>query len=262
MKSLSIHISIPKPCHEQWDGMTTTERGAFCQSCQTEVIDFSAMTDREVIEYLSKNKAGCGRFRNDQLNTNLSIASVENGVFKWRALFFGFLSFISFKNVNASSVYTLDTFSHTNKKTVSDTTLTMPSNDSIQINGKVLDEKGEPMIGATIILVGTGSNNNIGTATDLNGNFLLELDRNIVKHSSHQIEVRFVGFLSKFVSITNESNQLYTVKYDEKDVRIMGGMEPIIIHNHYIPSQKIRYWFRHAFRIRPHKRNTSVTGRF
>lgn len=103
MSRPSIHISITKPCHEQWDTMTATERGAFCQSCQTEVIDFSIMTDREVVEYLSKNKTGCGRFRNDQLNTNLTIPSMEKGLFKWKALLLGFLSFISIKNLVAQS---------------------------------------------------------------------------------------------------------------------------------------------------------------
>ena len=262
MSHPSIHISIPKPCHEQWDGMTATERGAFCQSCQTEVIDFSIMTEREVVEYLSKNKTGCGRFRKDQLNTNLIIPSVENGVFKWRALFFGFLSFISFKNVKANSAYTPNTYSHTNNKTFSDTTLAMPLNDSIQIGGKVLDEKGEAMIGANIILIGTGNNSKIGTATDLNGNFSLKLDRNTIKHSSHNIEVRHIGFQSKIVSITNESSQYYTIKYEAKDELVKGGMEPIIVYNHHSASQKIRYFFRHTFRIHPHKQDTTVKGRF
>ena len=120
VKPHSIHISIPKPCQEQWDGMTATERGAFCQSCQTEVIDFSTMTDREVVEYLSKNKTGCGRFRNDQLNTNISIPAVENGVFKWRALLLGFLSLISVKPLFASNKI-LIAKSDTSTKIISDT---------------------------------------------------------------------------------------------------------------------------------------------
>ena len=262
MSRPSIHISIPKPCHEQWDGMTATERGAFCQSCQTEVIDFSTMTDREVVEYLSKNKTGCGRFRNDQLNTNLVIPSVENGVFKWRALFFGFLSFISFKSMKASSVYTPKTYSYTSNKSFSDTTISVQANDSIKISGKVLDEKGEAMVGASIILIGTGGNSNIGTATDLNGNFSLKIDRNTIKHSSHNIEVRYVGFQSKFVSITKESSQYYTIKYESKDELVKGGMEPIIIYNHHSAAQKIRYWFRHTFRIHPQRKDTTINGRF
>ena len=83
--------------------MTSTKGGAFCQSCQTEVIDFSAMTDREVVEYLEKHKTGCGRFRKDQLNTNLTIPKLDNGIFRWRALALSFLSLISIKNLVAQS---------------------------------------------------------------------------------------------------------------------------------------------------------------
>jgi hypothetical protein len=105
MSRTSIHISIPQPCHESWDSMDKTERGAFCHSCQKEVIDFSAMTDREVIEYLSKNKLSCARYRTDQLNTKLTIPKVDNGMFRWRALFLSFLSLISIKNIIAQSSY-------------------------------------------------------------------------------------------------------------------------------------------------------------
>jgi hypothetical protein len=93
----SIYISIPTPCHEDWHNMNATERGAFCHSCQKEVIDFSAMTDREIIAYLEKHQTGCGRFREDQLDTKLTIPKVENGVFRWRALMLGILPIISTK---------------------------------------------------------------------------------------------------------------------------------------------------------------------
>ena len=101
MNRKSIHISIPTPCHELWDRMDATERGTFCHNCQKEVIDFSAMTDREVVEYLSKHKDGCGKFRNDQLNTTLTIPKIENGFLKWKALAFGFLSLLTFKGAFA-----------------------------------------------------------------------------------------------------------------------------------------------------------------
>ena len=103
LKYKSIHIAIPSPCHESWDKMDKTERGAFCHSCQKEVIDFSAMTDREVIEYLSKNKLGCSRFRADQLDRNITIARVDNGKFRWRALALSLLSLVSIKNIMAQS---------------------------------------------------------------------------------------------------------------------------------------------------------------
>jgi hypothetical protein len=35
-------ISINEPCHEDWATMTETQKGAFCQKCALEVIDFTA----------------------------------------------------------------------------------------------------------------------------------------------------------------------------------------------------------------------------
>lgn len=64
-----LQISIPEPCHENWNEMTPTERGAFCKLCAKDVVDFTKMTDDEVQYYLL-NKAGekvCGKFNNHQL---------------------------------------------------------------------------------------------------------------------------------------------------------------------------------------------------
>jgi len=124
MKYKSIHISIPTPCHESWDSMDATERGAFCHSCQKEVIDFSAMTDREVIEYLASHQTGCGRFRKDQLDTMLTIPKIDNGAFRWRALFLSVLSLLSLKNIMAQT---------DNKTAIAQTSKSKtPQKDSVQ----------------------------------------------------------------------------------------------------------------------------------
>ena len=69
----NILLQVPEPCHEDWKNMTAIEQGRFCQSCQKTVTDFSLMTDKEILLYLSnKGIAVCGRFTNDQLNRNLA----------------------------------------------------------------------------------------------------------------------------------------------------------------------------------------------
>ncbi len=70
-----ISLSIPKPCHENWDAMTPVEKGRFCGSCEKQVIDFSKMTDRQVAEFFKKPSTGsvCGRFMNDQLGRDFEI---------------------------------------------------------------------------------------------------------------------------------------------------------------------------------------------
>ena len=70
--SRSLHLSIPEPCHEGWDKMSQVEKGRFCQSCQKTVVDFSQMSDNEVIEYISKaSTQTCGHFYTDQLERSL-----------------------------------------------------------------------------------------------------------------------------------------------------------------------------------------------
>lgn len=63
-------ISIPKPCHEDWNKMTPDAKGAFCGSCQKSVYDFSQKTDEEIIEVFEKEEKGkvCGRFTPAQLS--------------------------------------------------------------------------------------------------------------------------------------------------------------------------------------------------
>ncbi|WP_345058675.1 hypothetical protein [Hymenobacter glaciei] len=46
-------ISIPKPCSENWDAMTPTTAGRYCSRCQTEVVDFTRMTDAEVMAFMT-----------------------------------------------------------------------------------------------------------------------------------------------------------------------------------------------------------------
>jgi len=66
-----LKISIPTPCHENLSLMDKTENGKFCLSCQKEVIDFTKMTDEEIVLYFDKKKSGaakvCGTFRVDQV---------------------------------------------------------------------------------------------------------------------------------------------------------------------------------------------------
>lgn len=63
-------ISIPKPCHEDWNKMTPDAKGAFCASCQKSVYDFSKKTDEEIIAVFEKEEKGkvCGRFTPAQLS--------------------------------------------------------------------------------------------------------------------------------------------------------------------------------------------------
>ena len=72
-------ISIPEPCHENWADFTPTQKGAFCGSCQIDVVDFSNKTPDEIKAILKENagKHMCGRFRKSQLN------ELNNEFYQW-----------------------------------------------------------------------------------------------------------------------------------------------------------------------------------
>ena len=80
----STQLEIPKPCHEDWDEMTPGAQGRFCGSCQKTVVDFSLMSDQQVLEYFSITHGNiCGRFANDQLNRSLEeVKNIKKS--KWR----------------------------------------------------------------------------------------------------------------------------------------------------------------------------------
>lgn len=73
------------------------------------------------------------------------------------------------------------------------------------ITGKVVDARGESIIGANIIEVGTPSN---GTITDVNGKFTLQVNHDAT------IKVSFIGYLSQTISTAGRSNFTITLAED------------------------------------------------
>lgn len=64
-----IQIAIENPCHEDWNNMAPETQGRFCHSCEKIVIDFSQMSDSEILQFFNKPKTEkiCGRFKSEQL---------------------------------------------------------------------------------------------------------------------------------------------------------------------------------------------------
>lgn len=67
-------------------------------------------------------------------------------------------------------------------------------NTAIQIKGKIIDDKGQPLMGATILVKGT----DLGTKSDLNGTFSINAEPNST------LIISFVGFESTEVKIGNQ----------------------------------------------------------
>ncbi len=69
----SIKITIPEPCHEDWNKMTPTEQGKFCAQCSKEVFDFTNASDEELYKKVQAGASLCGRFKKDQLDREIKL---------------------------------------------------------------------------------------------------------------------------------------------------------------------------------------------
>lgn len=63
-----------------------------------------------------------------------------------------------------------------------------------QVSGRVVDERNEPLIGATVQVAGTS----IGTVSDVNGNFNLTIPA-----SGGSLQISYVGFVQQVIPISN-----------------------------------------------------------
>lgn len=67
-----VQMRIPTPCHEDWNRMEPNEKGRHCLSCQKTVVDFTIMSDAEIVQYMKEAKGNvCGRLRAGQMNRDL-----------------------------------------------------------------------------------------------------------------------------------------------------------------------------------------------
>lgn len=198
MKVHSLYLSIPTPCHEDWDKMTPTEKGRHCQSCEKEVVDFSLLSDQQILDLFAKNKKGlCGRFRSDQLDRQMFLKPVGKSSPWVKA---GLLA--------ASVLLAVPTMGQQPEKAKIEQvekqiTNTKPGK---QVTGRVLDTKGEPLIGASILVKSTAS----GTATDMEGFFKINL-----KTGRDTIVVSYTGFETKEVQIDNSLSESLEIQLEE-----------------------------------------------
>ena len=74
-------------------------------------------------------------------------------------------------------------------------TTSSSTQNSRRISGVVTDTQGEPIIGATVLVKGTG----IGTATDIDGKFSLDIPSN-----GKTLVVSFIGFDAQEIPVTKK----------------------------------------------------------
>lgn len=227
-----FHLSIDKPCQENKDNFIKTDNGGFCASCQKEVIDFTKMTDAEIKDYfkIKANRNTCGMFYPEQLKT-YHTNHYKRPIWLGVAILSGLLAAIPIDGESQNTV------SATAEKTEQTNIIKTPPTifDSLTLKGQVTyipDSSGLP--GVSVLLKGT----NMGTITDINGNFTLKIPADTI---DYEIEFSFIGL--KTVEIhrsTLVGNTLHVFMDDdtiyESEMICVGGVG-------YYKPYSLRNWF-------------------
>lgn len=161
MFNSTYNISIPEPCHENWQTMTVSEKGKFCNACQKNVHDFTKASDKQIIDAFNIDKNLCGRFLDSQLERDI-FETKEKSSF-WLATTSTILSFLALGNENVSAQ---------EKARIEQIENKIISNDNIEYNseriisGVVSDSLG-PLQNVQVKVLNT----NIFTSSDSNGKY-------------------------------------------------------------------------------------------
>ncbi|WP_299188444.1 carboxypeptidase-like regulatory domain-containing protein [uncultured Aquimarina sp.] len=187
-------LNIKTPCTENFNDFSSTKRGGFCNSCTREVIDFSKMTSKEIINYFKNNatKNTCGRFNSSQLKT-YNYNTKRKSISYISGIAFAFLTLFSFTKTQGQDLKNETRISDNNPSE-----LQAPSTqNNITVKG-IVSENGVPLPGANIVLQGT----NIGTSTDFDGNFEFP----IALKKGDVLVFSYIGFTSKKVMIRDQKS--------------------------------------------------------
>jgi hypothetical protein len=186
--------------------MTATEQGAYCKSCQKNVIDFTTKTENEIYEILTQTRASlCGRFTNFQLAQPIRKTEIQRSFFNWKALAASLIAFIATGRISANGNNDTKPKTVQEQKNIPDTTAVNKQPEAcftvrkkMVIRSRVLDkETYEPVALATVRL----KNAPINDVTDIDGTFVLGFDKSDLEKYGDSIEVVAAGYLVETVPI-------------------------------------------------------------
>ena len=191
-----MQLSLPTPCHEDWQQMTATEKGKFCAACQKEVLDFSQQDLPEIKHFFDQQMGStCGRFRVAQLeafNVRYQPLPTPSLIRKWAAaaVLTAVVAVPSFaqqelphSTPDASVTLAIDQANEDNSSSTS---------TEIVLSGKALDvENGEGLPFANVVWADKEGKTLTSVQTDFDGNFRLTTPPS---EEVHLLIVSYVGY--------------------------------------------------------------------
>lgn len=176
--------------------MTMTERGKFCSYCSKSVVDFTQLTDNEVLQIIEQSSGKlCGRLTLGQLNRSIQLEQPTSHS-KFYQTLAGLLLVATSENLMATDNQKIqqDVISIVDNQDVhlEPAELKTEPTDSLKnvVQGLVIDANTkEPVPFASVFIKGS----KIGTTTDLDGKFKFVIPDSFIANKVILV-VAYVGY--------------------------------------------------------------------
>jgi hypothetical protein len=244
-------LSIPEPCHENWNNMTPTEKGKHCSVCEKEVYDMTGISENEVAEEISKMESGnvCARIPNAYLDRKIELHAAAMGKYGKMGAAGALITAVAFTPMISIPDSDLSAIAEKNTLQI--------SNHSIQMNGTIVNEKGEIIPGVRVII--EQNNHKAFTTTLANGRFVFQLDAQKITNGKATLKLDKVGFesIEREISINgNRENGKFVLNSVEivKELKIVNFIEKELKEMEYaVVGQMVSY-------LEPIQPSYEVTG--
>ncbi|GAA4051314.1 hypothetical protein GCM10022409_42600 [Hymenobacter glaciei] len=158
-------FSIPQPCTQPWAAMSPTAAGRFCAACATEVVDFTNLSEAEILAFLARQggRPVCANAYATQ--------AAPLPVGRWRRWALAGLALLGWQSATSCA---------TQPPQQPPTTAAAPmpataeQQQSVVIRGVVLDGANGPGVAGAFVFI---NDTQYGAVTDENGRFELVLAR-------------------------------------------------------------------------------------
>jgi TonB-dependent SusC/RagA subfamily outer membrane receptor len=239
-----LQLSIPEPCHENWQQMTPTEQGRFCNACAKEVIDFSSMTDIQVLNYFINvpHEKICGRALPEQLDRPISSPEPPKKRLFWHWNYFVmfFMFFAKGNNATAQSNTKPATELSPGDNLKLRGQMIASNGDEKEsdriISGKVISQNETPIPFATIKIKGFPT----GISADANGAYTIRK----IKLGA-VLEISASGYVKMEISIGTQSNistvLLKNIHMGEAVVAFAGRISYQNVDGNIVPTKITKF---------------------
>lgn len=228
-KNYSYKLNIEKPCDKDWNEMLGVEVSRYCQHCSKSLIDFTKLTDNEIIDVLENSEGSiCGRLSSNQMNRTLMPYHFQSSAYV-PGLLIGLLMFgtsvYPFADNPDSNIETRYPIEISESEisvynTENEISLQEEKEDSNHVEGVVVDKNGEGIPFANVFIEGY----KIGSSTDFDGNFWFEVPEDL-ELDSIKIMVTYLGYktIKTLFYLKNNlplNNLKFTLKEDEESLMV------------------------------------------